>query len=1042
MVANRIPVPENENERLKALKAYEILDTFPEEEYDALTRLASYICHVPLAFISFIDEHRQWFKSKVGLPIDEIPRADAFCRYTIMDDVLVEVPDFTESEIFAESEFVKSGPMLRFYASAPLIDPEGHRLGSLCVFDQKPKHLSAEQRDALQTLAGEVISHLSLRKQKKELERNLEAHKEFYRLFNNSSEIHCIADASSEIEMVNHAAEKILGYPADQIVGRSLWDFVADHNREQYVPLIESGQRTGQSFEMETTVVTQNDERKYLSWTAIFDNGKWYASGRDVTQHKHAQDELKQLSLVASKISNGVAISNADNKIIWINDAFESITGFNLDDVRNHELIQVLNCGEVDCTVYANLQNRLKTHRAFEMEFHILHKDGHHMWISVLNSPVFDKAGQVEKYIKVIIDITDRKHAEQQLEIMSFASRKSPSGVLIRDRDSNVIWMNEAMESILGYTLAEMQGKAFGRILIGEETDLNVFTNALNAYADNKPYEIEIKVYRKDGTPVWVFLSNSPLFNEEGQVERQVAVCLNITERKKAEEELTLLSLVASATVSGVVINDNNGNVEWVNNAFENITGYDLSYVQGKRLGDVIKGESTDYTSIEKAREQSRNKQSFNVDIEAYRKDGTPIWVSVINSVILDERGEVKKYIEVLIDITAKKKVECELIAAREEALQLSRAKDMFISVMSHEIRTPLNAVIGMSHLLLEDNPAESQKENLSILRFSAENLMTLINDVLDFTKIETGNIELEKTRVDLRELVQSVTSSMQFKAQDKKIYLRNTIDPAVPALILGDRTRLVQILLNIVGNSLKFTDAGGITIDLKVLEQTPDEVRVRFAVIDTGIGIAPNKINTIFESFKQAEADTTRKYGGTGLGLAITKRLVELHGSHINVDSVLGQGSTFWFTISFKKAENTSLTMNNTTEAGLKINVLVADDNQINRLLISKVLKKWGVTPDFAENGAQAVEKVEANHNYDVVLMDIHMPEMDGLQATQAIRSKADTYFKELPIIALTASMLTNQMHEIEEAGMNDYVLKPFDPKVLYEKLSRYQQQ
>jgi signal transduction histidine kinase/CheY-like chemotaxis protein len=458
-------------------------------------------------------------------------------------------------------------------------------------------------------------------------------------------------------------------------------------------------------------------------------------------------------------------------------------------------------------------------------------------------------------------------------------------------------------------------------------------------------------------------------------------------------------------------------------------------------LGDILQGELTDMAIIEKGRELSNNKQSFEVDLLAYRKDGTTLWVTVINSVILNKDGSVDKYIEVVIDISAKKVVEMELIGAKEEALQLNRAKDMFMSVMSHEIRTPLNAVIGMSHLLLEDNPHESQKENLNILKFSADNLMTLINDVLDFTKIETGNVELENAEVDLRETIEGIIGLLQYRAREKNIYLNAKIDDAVPAIIIGDRTRLSQILLNLVGNAVKFTNFGGVTIQLTVIEDTGKNVRIRFSITDTGIGIANNKLSTIFESFKQAEIDTTRKYGGTGLGLAISKRLIELHDSRINVDSEPQKGSTFWFSITFNKANNKK-SKNNIVERGLKISVLVVDDNQINRLLINKILTKWGATVDFAENGIQAINKVETNQTYNAVLMDIHMPEMGGLEATQIIRAKNESYFKQLPIIALTASMLNNQMNQIDDSGMNDYILKPFEPNTLFEKLSRYQEQ
>lgn len=474
--------------------------------------------------------------------------------------------------------------------------------------------------------------------------------------------------------------------------------------------------------------------------------------------------------------------------------------------------------------------------------------------------------------------------------------------------------------------------------------------------------------------------------------------------------------------------------------SFRNITGFNIQDVRNQHLGDVLQGELTDMSIIEKGRELSRNKQSFEVDLLAYRKDGTPLWLTVINSVILNKKGEVEKYIEVVIDISSKKKIELELIAAKEEALALSRAKDMFISVMSHEIRTPLNAVIGMSHLLLEGAKLDTQKENLEVLKFSSDNLLTLINDVLDFTKIETGNVELEQSDVHLRDMIHSITSSLQYKTKEKNIYLQSEIDPSVPDVVIGDSTRLSQIVLNIASNAVKFTNEGGIKISLEVIDQTPKQVRIRFSVADTGIGIASDKLNTIFESFKQADASTTRKFGGTGLGLAISKRLIELHDSYINVDSMPGKGSTFWFTITFNITDNKK-SNNINVESGLNISVLVVDDNQINRLLINKILAKWGAQVDFAENGLQAVSKIESN-KYDAILMDIHMPEMGGLEATQIIRSKPEPYFKNLPIIALTASMLNSQMGDIGNAGMNDYILKPFEPKILFEKLSKYQKQ
>jgi PAS domain S-box-containing protein len=1033
---------DNESRRLQALNSYDVLDTLPEKEFDAITRLAGYICQTPLAFITFIDGKRQWFKSKIGFDLESTPVNDSFCKYTILANHMVEVPDATKNELFCETDFVKGEFGVRFYAGAPLIDPDGYCIGTLCVFDTKPKHLSPEQRDAMLTLADEVMSHLILRKQKKELEKSLLLHQEYSNLFNSSSEIHFIAGADSNIETINNSISNVLGYTPDEAIGKSLWGFVAGKNRELYVPLIEEAVRSHKPFEIETETVTRTGEVKHISWTAINRAGKWYASGRDTTFQQKLIDETNQLSLVASKIKNGVVISNSLDEVVWVNDAFTAITGFTLNDVEGVFVGTVLKGKPKDEVAEKALTEAREKNQSYEVELYLTSKDGRLLWISVTNSVTYTPEGAIDKYIRVIIDITRRKQIDQDLEILSFAARKSPSGIMIRDTEGRIIWMNESLEAIIGYSLVELRGHTVGNKLIGEETDLEVFNGAIEAVKANKPYEVEIKIYKKDGSAVWVFISNSPMFNETGSVERQIGVMVDITERKKTEEELTMLSLVASKTTSGVVINNSAGKVEWVNAAFEQITGYNLEDVVDRHLGDSLQGELTDVSIIQKSRELSENKQSFEVDLFIYRKDGQPLWISVINSVIIGDDGKVDKYIETIIDITAKKKAEFELIAAKEEALQLSRAKDMFIGVMSHEIRTPLNAVIGMSHLLLEDNPLESQKENLSILKFSAENLMTLINDVLDFTKIETGNVELERARVDIHEMIHSIVGSMRYKAQEKNIYLTHSIDEEVPAMVLGDRARLVQILLNLVSNGVKFTNKGGVNINLKVIEQNNATVRIRFEVTDTGIGIAKDKQGTIFESFKQAEADTTRNYGGTGLGLAISKRLIELHDSRVNVDSVPGEGSTFWFTITFNKVGDNLVNKNNMVETGLDINVLVVDDNQINRLLINKVLKRWGATADFAENGQEAIDKLTLYKNFDVVLMDIHMPIMGGLEAAGLIRSQADDYYQKVPIIALTASMLSNQMGEIEAAGMNDYILKPFDPTTLFDKLSRYQKQ
>jgi PAS domain S-box-containing protein len=459
-----------ENRRLRALNSYDVLDTLPEKEYDAITRLASYICQAPIALITLIDNDKQWFKSKIGLDISETPRNQAFCNYTIQGDQIFEVPDALLNKELKSNPFVDTTDGIRFYAGAPLIDPDGYRLGALCVIDLMPRKLTNEQRDALRTLADEVMSHLTLRKQKKELEKSLDIHKEFSNLFNSSSEIHFIAGADSNIETINDAVLTILGYTPEQAIGRSLWDFVVGKNRELYVPLIEEAIRSQKPFDLETKTVTRTGEVKHMSWTAVNKAGKWFASGRDTTYQQNLIDETRQLSLVASKIRNGVVISNVNDEVVWINDAFETITGYNLQDVEGQFLGTILKGKPKDAEAEKILVEAIKNNLPYEVELSMVSKDGRPLWILVTNSIIYAADGSLEKYIRIITNITARKQAEHDVEILSFAARKSPSGIMIRDAKGRIIWMNEAMEHIIGYSFEDLKDQTVGNKLVGEET--------------------------------------------------------------------------------------------------------------------------------------------------------------------------------------------------------------------------------------------------------------------------------------------------------------------------------------------------------------------------------------------------------------------------------------------------------------------------------------------------------------------------------------------------------------------------------------------
>lgn len=380
---------------------------------------------------------------------------------------------------------------------------------------------------------------------------------------------------------------------------------------------------------------------------------------------------------------------------------------------------------------------------------------------------------------------------------------------------------------------------------------------------------------------------------------------------------------------------------------------------------------------------------------------------------------------------------------ARKAAEQGLRAKSEFLSTMSHEIRTPLNSVIGMSHLLLRSNPREDQKEQLNVLLFSANNLLNIVNDILDYNKIEAGKISFEHIEMDIRQIGANITAGFNTQATDKGIILRYDPDPKLQQVVLGDPTRLSQVITNLVHNGIKFTKKGSVTLHIRVLNSNSDTLSLLFEVTDTGIGIPKEKQRLIFDQFSQADSSTSRSFGGTGLGLAISKRILELQGSRLEVDSEPGMGARFFFELAFPICRHKIKTDTPTEAPTIQENqqeilagksILLVDDNPINVLVAQSFLAQWGATIDTAENGQEALDIIDPNKHH-LVLMDMHMPVMDGYMASKIIRER-DIH---IPIIALTASLPKNKNMATDYPGIDDIVVKPFVPDDLQRVILHY---
>jgi PAS domain S-box-containing protein len=477
------------------------------------------------------------------------------------------------------------------------------------------------------------------------------------------------------------------------------------------------------------------------------------------------------------------------------------------------------------------------------------------------------------------------------------------------------------------------------------------------------------------------------------------------------------------------------GTVLDVNHKIESIFGYKPEEVIGKNYTEfsVLSPEDLEL-SAQIISDIVEGKPGRVLEFEAFRKDGSRVFIEV-NSKVIKEAGEVKGFLNIIRDISERKKAEQVLKRAKEAAEASDQAKSEFLASMSHEIRTPMNGVIGMTGLLLESDLTPEQLEYAETIRTSAESLLSIINDILDFSKIEAGQLDLELLDFDLRTTVEDVVDMLAIRAEDKGLELSCLVYPDVPSLVRGDPGRLRQILINLIGNAIKFTDEGEVFIRVTLKEETDSHVSVRFAVTDTGIGIPQEDLPRLFKSFSQLDASTTRKYGGTGLGLAISKQLVEMMGGQAGVVSQEGEGSTFWFTVVQEKQPGASKPETLIPEDIRGARILVVDDHPTNRLVFRELLRSWGCRFEEAVDGPGALEALgraaAEGDPFRIALLDMQMPEMDGKTLGQKIKS--DPLLRDTLLVMLTSVGRRGDAAKLQEVGFAAYLIKPIKKSQLY---------
>jgi two-component system sensor histidine kinase/response regulator len=755
-------------------------------------------------------------------------------------------------------------------------------------------------------------------------------------------------------------------------------------------------------------------------------------------------DVLNSCSIVSSTDGSG--------RITHVNELFCRISGYSREELlgRNHN---VINSGAHPRKFFMDMYRNIATGQPWRGEICNRAKNGEDFWLDMTIIPGTDGSGRVVRYTSVCIDITERKKTEAMLVRLRerHALAIDGSGVCLWDWDlvRDSVEFDGNWGAMLGYSseeVAHTPRDVWNRDMHPDDLANTLQQIERHCRGETAYFESEARMRHSDGH--WVSLLFRGSVNKRdpnGLALRISGTAIEISQLKQAvrqaEQSEALLKTVIDLLPQRVFWKDCDGRFLGANRNFKADVG--MESIVGKTDQEVP------WAGAQPDDAQDRHIMEHRQPVLNHAQQlahGEQIeWRTTSKVPLIDARGEVWGVLGTYQDITPFKIAEAELIKARNAAEDASKAKSEFLATMSHEIRTPMNGVIGFTDLLLQTPMNPEQQSMASTIRDSGRALMTIIDDILDFSRIEAGRVSVELAKVDAKKIAHDVLALLRPRAAEKQLEFDVHWPSGISATVLGDAGRLRQVLVNLASNAIKFTEVGRVTI-----RAVDADGMLRLEVEDTGIGITPDQLPRLFSMFTQADSSTTRKYGGTGLGLAISKQLVELMGGQIGAHSQSGVGSTFWFTL--PSAQRSELTATNRVlklDARLETaeprsastsnaRVLVVEDHAVNRMLATRLLAKLGCEVEFAENGLIACERT-SQQTYDLIFMDCQMPEMDGFEATRAIREREQASGRHTPIVALTANAMSEDRDRCLQAGMDDYITKPYSVADFERTLQRW---
>ncbi len=884
-------------------------------------------------------------------------------------------------------------------------------------------------------------------------------------------------DIEGRITFVNPAACRMLGFTVGELMGQPCHAAFHHHHPDgSEYPVEEcpmyAAYRHGRASRIDDEFLWRKDGSGLpveYGATPILKDGVVIGSVvsfTDITLRKQQEAELQIQHSALESAANAIAIVDRRGIIQWVNPAFTRLTGYQRDEAVGQNP-RVLNSGVHEKAFFHNLWKTILDGSVWQGTLTNKRKDGSFYQEEMTITPVCSRQGEITHFVAVKQDISERLRAEQRLreteQFFRSVLELAPDGLMVADEKGVIRLANAQCEKLFGYTRDELIGQPVEMLVpVDARARHPAMREAFHRAAETRAMGPDrvLRGQRKDGScfPVEIGLSPLPARAGEGA---QVAVSIrDITDRKAAEaelkkrsDELQQINFKADSalelTKAGYwhVPLDGSG---WYNSSeraariFGDPPTPDYRYSLEHWMNHVRLGDETAAKITSQNFEDAvAGKIPVYDAIYAYKRpvDGRIVWIHALGHVVKDAAGKPTDMFGVTQDITDFKLLESELRRAMAKAEEATKAKSAFLANMSHEIRTPMNGIMGMTELALDTELTAEQRDYLNTVKSSADALLSLINDILDFSKIEAGRIELDPIDFLLRDSISDTLNPLALRASSKNLELAYDVHADVPDALVGDVYRLRQVMVNLVGNAIKFTHKGEVVVSVRLAERSGDNVLLEVVVQDTGIGISPEAAARLFKPFEQADAATTRKFGGTGLGLAISRQLVELMGGQIRMESTPGVGSRFIFTVRFKVgAARPSTSAEDAARIFDGKTAMIVDDNDTNRRILTTMLGHWGlrtVQADSAGNALSALDRMNnAGQPVSLIITDLHMPEMDGFQLTEAIRSHA--ILKNVPVVLLSSSTTTGDQDRCNRLHIAARLLKPAKQSLLLDNIMR----